>query len=120
MYELDSGRHQARGLIAKLHGIDDRDQALALKDHEIWIDARQFPNLPTGEYYQRDLLGLTALDQQGNPLGTVAEILETGAHDVLVVRGEQEYLIPYAPGTTVLDVDLAQRRITLRWDGIAE
>ena len=119
-YEPEHGKQHQRGLTAKLRGIDDRDQALALKGCEIWVDAAQFPTLPKGEYYHRDLLGLAACDQQGNPLGTVEEVLETGAHDVLVVRGEQEYLIPYAPGATVLDVDLAQHQIKLRWDGITE
>lgn len=119
-HELESSRRTHRGLIAKLHGIDDRDQAQALRGREIWIDSTQFPALPKGEYYHRELLGLTAYDQNGQVLGTVEQVLETAAHDVLLVRGAQEYLIPYAPGETVLNVDLKQRRIGLRWDGMLE
>ena len=119
-HEPESSRRTSRGLIAKLHGIDDRDQAEALRGQEIWIDSAQFPTLPKGEYYHRELLGLTAYDQHQQALGTVDQVLETAAHDVLLIRGEQEYLIPYAPGETVLNVDLKQRRIDLRWDGVLE
>ena len=118
--EPESGRRTPRGLIAKLRGVDDRDQAAALRGREIWIDPAQFPALPKGEYYHRELLGLAAYDQHRQALGTVDQVLETAAHDVLLIRGEQEYLIPYAPGETVLDVDLRQRRICLRWDGVLE
>ncbi len=120
IHELESNRRTSRGLIAKIHGIDDRDQAEALRGQEIWIDSAQFPTLPKGEYYHRELLGLAAYDQHQQALGTVDQVLETAAHDVLLIRGEQEYLIPYAPGETVLNVDLKQRRIDLRWDGVLE
>ncbi len=120
IHEPESSRRTSRGLIAKIHGIDDRDQAEALRGQEIWIDSAQFPTLPKGEYYHRELLGLAAYDQHQQALGTVDQVLETAAHDVLLIRGEQEYLIPYAPGETVLNVDLKQRRIDLRWDGVLE
>lgn len=120
LHQLESGRRTRRSLIAKLRGIDDRDRAEGLRGQEIWVDSAQFPALPKGEYYHRELLGLTAYDQDGQALGTVAQVLETASHDVLLVRGEQEYLIPYAPGETVLDVDLEQHRIGVRWDGVLE
>ena len=120
LHEPESGRRTHRGLIAKLQGVDDRDRAEALRGQEIWIDSAQFPALPKGEYYHRELLGLTAYDQHGQILGTVIQILETAAHDVLLIRGDCEYLIPYAPSETVLNVDLQQRRIDLRWDGVVE
>ncbi len=119
-YDLESGRRTQRGLIAKLHGVDDRDQAEALRNQEIWVDSAQFPILQNDEYYHRQLLGLAAFDQRGEALGTVDQILETAAHDVLLIRGEQEYLIPYAPGKTILQIDLSQGRIDLQWDGVRE
>ena len=120
LHELESGRRTHRGLIAKLRGVDDRDAAEALRGQGIWIDSAQFPILPEGEYYHRELLGLTAYDQRGRMLGSVEKILETAAHDVLLIQGEREYLIPYAPGETVLNVDLERDRIDVRWDGILE
>ena len=118
VHELECGRRARLGLIAKFCGIDDREQAEALRGREIWVDAAQFPELPEGEYYHRQLLGLDAFDQQGEKLGTVDQILETAAHDVLIIHGEGEYLIPYAPGETVSGVDLSRGRIDLRWDGV--
>ena len=115
---LEAGRRQGRTVAAKLGGVEDRDAALALRGAEIWIDTAQFAALPAGEYYHHQLLGLAVVDQHGWALGRVAEILETGANDVLVVAGEEELLIPYVAGETVLDVDLAAGRIRMRWDGV--
>ena len=116
---LERGRRQGRRLLAKLAGIDDRDAAAALAGREIWIEAAAFAPLPPGEYYHHQLLGLAAVDQRGAPLGRVARILETGAHDVLLIAGAEERLVPYVPGATVLAVELGAGRIRVRWDGVA-
>ena len=119
-YELEEARAHQNALIAKLHGIDDRDQALALRGCDILIDPTQFPALAPGEYYHHQLLGLHAVDQNGVLLGEVCEILESPAHDVLLVRGDTEYLIPYLPDDTVRSVSLEAGRIDVRWDGVLE
>ena len=54
------------------------------------------------------------VNQQGIVLGEVAQLLEAGAHDVLVVRGERERLLPFV-GQIVLDVDLVARRVLVDW-----
>ncbi len=119
-YQLEAGRETPRGLIVKLLDIHDRDQADTLRGSEVWIADSQFPPLPAGEYYHYQLLGLQAFDQQGRELGEVRRVLETGAHDVLLIQGDQEYLVPYVPDQVILGVDLASRRIDVRWDGITE
>jgi 16S rRNA processing protein RimM len=53
---------------------------------------------------------------EGVDLGVVDHLIETGANDVLVVRGERERLIPFTPGHAVVAVDLEQRRLTVAWD----
>ena len=116
---LERGRRQGRLLLAKLAGVDDRDAAAALAGRAVWIETAAFAPLPAGEYYHHQLLGLAAVDQRGAPLGRVARILETGAHDVLLVAGEEERLVPYVPGETVLAVELGAGRIRVRWDGVA-
>ena len=116
---LERGRRQGRLLLAKLAAVDDRDAAAALAGREIWIEASAFAPLPEGEYYHHQLLGLAAVDQRGAPLGRVARILETGAHDVLLIEGGEERLVPYVPGETVLAVELGAGRIRVRWDGVA-
>ena len=119
-YEATEGRQQGRFLVAKLRGIEDRNAAEALRGAEIWVATRQFARLDEDEYYHHQLLGLEAIDQHGAVLGRVMEILETGANDVLVVVGEQEYLVPYVTGLTVLEVDLEAGRIRVRWEGFTQ
>ena len=67
------------------------------------------PDLPAGEYYHHQLLGLQVIDETGKLLGQVSEILETGANDVLVVRPSmgEEILLP-AIDPVILQVNLEQ------------
>ena len=114
---VEAGRRQAKTVIAKLEGCDDRDAAMLLIGAVIGIDPAQLPALPKNEYYWRDLIGLRVFNREGIELGVVRELMETGANDVLVVSSSQkEHLIPWTPGNAVLDVDLAQGRLTVDWD----
>ena len=62
------------------------------------------------------VVGLRVVDLQGRELGRVDHLIETGANDVLVVRGERERLIPYLRGRVIHDVDLIEGRIQVDWD----
>ena len=103
------------GLIAQLAGFDDRDAAQRLVGAEIAIPRTELPALADGEYYWADLEGLAVVNRAGVELGRVSHLFETGANDVMVVRGERERLIPYIDGV-VESVDLAQGRIVVDWD----
>lgn len=117
---VEAGRPQAKTVIAKLEGCDDRDEAMLLTGAVIGIEPAQLPALPENEYYWRDLIGLRAINTKGIDLGIVRELRETGANDVLIVRsaaGEtRERLIPWTPGHAVLEVDLEQGRLLVDWD----
>lgn len=102
-------------LVAELVGIADRDQALALKGCEIAVARESLPAAPEGEYYWSDLVGLNVVNLRGEPFGVIEQILEAGAHDVLVVRGEREHLIPFV-GQIVRNVDLAARTVQVDWE----
>jgi 16S rRNA processing protein RimM len=119
-YKVREGRPQGKGLVASLEGIEDRDIARLLVGADIYIERDQLPSLPEGEYYWTDLLGLQVINRQGQSLGEVVEILETGANDVLVVKGESRELIPWVWGTYLLDVDLEAGRITVDWQGLGD
>ncbi len=112
---LAAGQRHGKGLIAQLEGVTDRDAAQALVGRDIAIDRSQLPALPEGEYYWSDLIGLAVYGSGGVLLGRVASLLETGAHDVLVVQGERERLIPWAVPQVVKAVDLAAGRIDVDW-----
>ncbi len=114
--ELEAGRCQGKTVIAKLKGIDDRDQAMLLMGSVIAIHPQQLGELEENEYYWHDLEGMQVINQQGVELGTVSHMVETGANDVMVVIGERERLIPFTQGHAVIQVDLPGRVIKVDWD----
>ena len=109
------GRRHGQGLVARLTGIEDRDQATALARQELWIERRELPTLKDGAYYQADLVGLEVVNLQGHVLGRVDHFLDTGANAVMVVIGEREHWLPMVP-RHVPNVDLKRRLITVDWD----
>jgi len=116
-HRLLEGRVHGKGLIARLEGLADRDEVLALLGASVAVPRAQLAPLPEGEYYWCDLIGCTVVDQAGRDLGRVAQILETGANDVLVVEGRERQLLPLVLEKIVKDVDLTQRRIRVDWHG---
>ena len=109
------GRLQGKGLVVRLDGIDDRNAAEALKGAEIYIDRERLPELAEDEFYWDDLIGLNVIDQNEVALGKVDQILDTGANDVLVIKGEQRHLIPYVTGDVVKSVDVDAGVIHVEW-----
>ena len=83
---------------------------------EIGIHRDQLPAPGSGEYYWSDLEGLEVRDLQGELLGVVDHLVETGANDVLVVSGDRERLIPFVQGQVVISVDLDGCQIVVDWD----
>ncbi len=94
--EVLEARPRGEGFVAWFSGIQDRDAALALRGSEVGVPASSFPPADPGETYWRDLIGLRVVNRDGTALGIVERLIETGAHDVLVVKGERERLIPFA------------------------
>lgn len=109
------GRLQGKNVIARLDGIEDRNQAEALTGCQILIDPALLPRLQVGEYYWSDLIGLKVESLQGDPLGVVASMLETGADDVMVVNGDRERLIPFVIDDIVREINLDEQRMVVDW-----
>ena len=117
--EFDQGRRHGKGLVAHIAGVDDRTLAEAYRGLEVLAWADSLPRLEEGDYYWHQLQGLNVWCSQAEErvlLGRVDYLIETGANDVLVVRGDRERLIPFTPGHAVVEVDLEQRRLTVAWD----
>ena len=110
------GKAHGKGIIARLDSIHDRDEATRLIGADIAVDREQLPQTAGDEYYWTDLIGLTVINREGITLGQVDYLLETGANDVLVIKGERERLIPFVLSHTVLDIDLVQRVLQVDWD----
>lgn len=110
------GRDNARGVVATVPGIADRDAAQALVGGEIWVARSVLPNSRPGEYFWVDLEGLRVETTDGTDLGQVSHLFATGANDVLVVRGERERMIPFVLDRYVLSIDLDAGRMVVDWD----
>ncbi len=96
-------------------GHSDRTDAVRLKGSFLAISRDQLPTLNKDEFYWEDLIGLDVFDQQNHKLGKVTRLIETGANDVLIVKGERERLIPYIP-QVILEVNLQENCIKVDWD----
>jgi len=113
---VEAGRRHGKGIIAKLEHCDDRDQAAALLGADIAIRRDQLAALGTDEYYWADLIGLEVVNEQQDSLGKVVRLIETGANDVLVVKGQKETLIPFAQPQIIKSIDLVAGRIVADWE----
>lgn len=113
---VESWRLHAGDLVVKLAGIEDRTAAEALRALIIAIPRTQLPPIGAEEYYWSDLVGLAVLNTQGERLGVVRELLETGANDVLVVQDESglERLIPFVE-PVIQAVSVPLREIRVEW-----
>ena len=121
-YQLRDGKPQGRGLVVALHGIEDRDEALALNQIEIAIPSDELPKLENDEIYWFQLEGLKVVNLDGQLLGKVSHLFNSGApHDVLAVKGcegsidQQERLSPYVD-QMVKTVDLDAGEVQVDWD----
>jgi 16S rRNA processing protein RimM len=110
------GKLQGKAVVAQLDGVNDRDRAASLMGWDIFISPDQLPKVAKGEYYWSDLIGLNVETDRGIQLGAVDSLLETGANDVLVVKGERERAIPFLQGKTIINIDLDAGKIIVDWD----
>lgn len=115
---------QGDAVVATAQELPDRNAAEAMKGARIFIARANFPTAGDGEFYWIDLIGLAVLNRQGEPLGEVVGLIDTGAHSVLRIRRPDvaegatleasERLIPFV-AAFIDDVNLDQRRITVDW-----
>lgn len=113
-YSVETAKSHGKELIAKLQGVDDRDQALSLRGLEVVVPRKALPATQPDEYYWTDLIGLTVLNTDNLVLGKVESLIATGANDVLVVSGDRQRLIPFI-AAVVQSVELAEGRLTVDW-----
>ena len=105
--------HKGR-FVLKLDGVDSIDAAEAFRGQELRIGEEELAKLPEGSYYHHELRGLSVFDPEGRALGTVKDVLETGAGaPVLAIeQGRLERLVPLADDF-VARVDVAGGRMTV-------
>lgn len=104
------------GAVIRFAGYDDRDQAFALRGQLVAVPREQMPEPEADEYYWADLIGMTVIGHDEAVLGEVSHLFETGANDVMVVKGADgvERLIPFV-SAVIEKVDTQARIITAQW-----
>lgn len=94
--KIETVRFTHGGMLLKFKDLDDREEAGIFRNQLVYIESANLPDLPEDEYYFHELIGMDVKTQEGEFLGSVNEILETGANEVLVVtRSGVEELIPF-------------------------
>jgi 16S rRNA processing protein RimM len=136
LLHISGAREQGDVIVASSRDLPDRNAAEALRGWRIFVSRDSFPSTAEDEYYWVDLIGLEVVNREGASLGTVADLLDTGAHSVLRVTQaapgeparepgepvrepgepvrEAERLIPFV-AAYVDEVSLERRRITVDW-----
>jgi 16S rRNA processing protein RimM len=114
-FEVEDGHSHAGSVVAKLHGIDDREQAREWIGADIVVARERLPALEEGELYWTDLEGLEVRTTTGIVLGKVDHLLATGGNDVLVLDSVPQRLIPFVVGAVVREVDLEAGHIVVDW-----
>ncbi|MBA4142791.1 MAG: ribosome maturation factor RimM [Nitrosospira sp.] len=120
-FKVVAGEVHGNKLIALLEQYVDRTAALRLKGLQIAVPRSELPDLSENGndgYYWSDLIGLEVVNLQGEELGKVTGLLQTGANDVLQVQtlneGKNEKLIPFID-RVIVKVDLTAGRVTVDW-----
>ncbi|MFC4698857.1 ribosome maturation factor RimM [Glaciecola siphonariae] len=120
--QVDQWRFHSKALVAKLVGVETREDAELIKNLDISISSSQLPELEN-DFYWKDLIGMKVITDKGYDLGTVKELFETGSNDVMMVKanpndgfGQKERLLPFIFDQVVVEVDKQGNTIKVDWD----
>jgi 16S rRNA processing protein RimM len=116
--KLSGGHVQGKGVVMGISNVTDRDQVQPLIGAELAIRKDQLEPAADDEFYWADLIGLRVENLEGDALGQVDHLLETGANDVLVVKADdqdKDRLIPFVLDEVVKQVNLEQELIQVDW-----
>lgn len=116
LLKVKQAREQGDVIVATIDDFEDRNSAEMLKGARVFVSRSAFPTPDNDEFYWVDLMGLTVVNRQGETLGTVFDLLDTGPHCVLRLKAEDntERMIPFV-SAYIDSVSLADRRIVADW-----
>jgi 16S rRNA processing protein RimM len=118
-YRIEQRGRSGGALTVKLVGVEDRDQAAALRGAQVCVPRVDLPQRDDKDFYRADLIGCEVVNLAGVDLGVVQHFVETPAQALMVVRGEREYWVPAVP-QHLRRVDLRARQVIVDWDAAAE
>jgi 16S rRNA processing protein RimM len=112
-YKVVQARTHQQYLILQLEGITDRDAADRLREQYVMVELDHAVPLAEDEFYLYQAIGLSVFTDEGEALGRVVEILETGANDVYVVQGPRGEILLPSIEDCILDVDIEAGKMTV-------
>ena len=119
--QVRDSRKDGKGLLVRLRECESREELARFTGQLISVPASCLPDPGHEEFYWHQLIGMRVVNRQQQDFGTVTRLIETGAHDVLVVQGDDasidrsERLIPWRPQVVVCKVDIERALITVDW-----
>lgn len=113
---IEDGRSHGKGVIVKFPEFHNPEDAKILTGCLIAVKRSQLPSLEKNEYYWSDLIGLTVIDLQGQTLGIVDYLMETGSNDVLVIKNGKEHAIPFLLDKVIKEINLEKKTIIVDWE----
>lgn len=116
VFSVGTSREHSGTVVAGSPAVPDRNVAEALRGCAVWVSRAEFPEPDDDEFYWVDLIGATVVNEQQETLGTVAGLIDNGAHQILRIVGEDdvERLVPFVE-VYVKSVDVAGKRIVVDW-----
>lgn len=111
----DYAKH-GKGWIVHLVGYDSPEAVRFLASTDIAVARSDFPLLAEDEFYISDIVGFTAMNLEGATLGLVTGFVDSGAHELLVIQGEKEHLVPLVKDRFLKTIDKSKRCILVDWD----
>jgi 16S rRNA processing protein RimM len=114
-YRIEASGRSGGSLTVKLAGIEDRDQAQALRGAQVCVPRSELPQRDERDFYRADLIGCEVVNLDGTSLGNVQHFIESPAQVLMVVRGTREFWIPAVP-QHLRRVDLQARRVVVDWN----
>ena len=102
-----------KSIKVKFKNFNCREDSQDYIGEEIFINEDQLDILEANQFYWNELIGLTAYLNNGKKIGIVSDIIETGSNDVLVIKGEEEILVPYVFGESVMEVVVEEKKIII-------
>ncbi len=112
----DAHNAHGNGWVVHLDGFDTPETVRLLAGQDIAVLRQEFAPLEGHEFYLQDLIGFAVVTVTDQVLGSVQGFVDSGAHELLVVTGEKEYLIPLIKDIFVKNVLLTERKIIVDWD----
>ena len=112
--DIENLKYQKNNLIVKFAQLKTIEDAQKLKNKTVYVERDMLGELPDGVYYIADIIGLDAVDEEGNKIGTVADIFNTGSNDIYDIKRDGKKILLLPVIDDVITVELENKRVLVK------